>query len=361
MKYPVLSYVGIQVGFWSAANNLMAIIIHLHSQHVSDVFGLPSPGSIIPVILFSSTVGIIFGAVLGTCDYYLERFFFRRMVLGGIILLKAILSILVSCIVLGIVSMIAPVLDLPYLLPVKSLSAGLASWRYTLGIFIVFYLVMTVLISFINQVNKKYGPGVLLPLLFGKYRDPLEEMRVFMFMDLKSSTAIAESLGHFRYSSFIRDAFDDINLVLPTYQAEIYQYVGDEIVVSWNIHANATNTVPLSNCVLFFFACQDQFLKRGDYYTARYGFFPAFKAGLHMGMVTAVEIGDIKRDIAYHGDTINTAARIQSVCNQYEKEFLVSERLLEKIDLRPGFKIQSLGLIQLKGKSAQIGIASIER
>lgn len=46
-----------------------------------------------------------------------------------------------------------------------------------------------------------------------------------------------------------------------------------------------------------------------------------FKAGLHGDKVTAVEAGDIKRDIAYYSDTLNTAARIEIVCNKYNKDF----------------------------------------
>lgn len=92
---------------------------------------------------------------------------------------------------------------------------------------------MSLIINFINQVNKKYGPGVLLPLPLGRYRTPREETRIFMFMDLKSSTATAEKLGHLRYSSFIRDCFSDINEVLFPFRAQVYQYVGDEIVVTW--------------------------------------------------------------------------------------------------------------------------------
>ncbi len=70
-----------------------------------------------------------------------------------------------------------------------------------------------------------------------------------------------------------------------------------------------------------------------------------------MGKVTAVEIGEIKRDIAYHGDTLNTAARIQSMCNDYQKKFLVSDYFLERSGLDNHFKIEALGMTILKGKT----------
>ncbi|KAK6020557.1 hypothetical protein OSTOST_13787 [Ostertagia ostertagi] len=211
------------------------------------------------------------------------------------------------------------------------------------------------MISFINQMNRRYGPGVLVPLLLGRYRNPREEERIFLFMDLKSSTSIAENLGHIQYSAFIRDAFSDINQDIAEYNAQIYQYVGDEIVLTWHTREGLRNF----SCIRFFFACEKRLHGRSQYYQQHYGWIPEFKAGLHEGKVTAVEIGEIKLEVAYHGDTINTTARIQSVCNDYGKTLLVSENLLQKLTtLGDGFESEPLGAIQLKGKAEDITIYS---
>ena len=75
-----------------------------------------------------------------------------------------------------------------------------------------------------------------------------------------------------------------------------------------------------------------------------------------MGNVTAVEIGEIKKDIAYHGDVLNTTARLQSGCNQYNRDFLASEYLVEKVGIDEGMKSEYLGKVLLKGKTEMIGI-----
>ncbi|MBC3787179.1 adenylate/guanylate cyclase domain-containing protein [Spirosoma utsteinense] len=113
-------------------------------------------------------------------------------------------------------------------------------------------------------------------------------------------------------------------------------------------------------CIRFYFACTEQFRDRTGYYKSTYGFLPAFKAGMHTGKVTAVEIGEIKKDIAYHGDTLNTAARIQSVCNHYQKDFLVSEHLVAKMGLNQRLKTESLGKILLRGKTEKVEIVSVD-
>jgi adenylate cyclase len=215
---------------------------------------------------------------------------------------------------------------------------------------------MILLVTFINQVNRKFGTGVLLPLLLGKYRKPHAEERVFMFMDLKSSTTIAEYMGHVRYSEFISDSFMDINHILPKYKAEIYQYVGDEIVLSWKV----TKSLSYDQCVEFFYACENEFKKRRPYYIKKYHEVPTFKVGLHTGIVSAVEIGEMKRDIAYHGDTINITARIQSLCNVYGKKLLASAEFAERCELANGMVATPVGSTLLKGKTLPVSIFSIE-
>ena len=60
------------------------------------------------------------------------------------------------------------------------------------------------------------------------------------------------------------------------------------------------------------------FNHRSSYYTANYGVVPDFKAGLHCGPVMVGEIGVVKRDIAFSGEVVGTAARIQNRCNHLE-------------------------------------------
>ncbi|HMQ69904.1 MAG TPA: hypothetical protein PKA90_12920 [Ignavibacteria bacterium] len=117
----------------------------------------------------------------------------------------------------------------------------------------------------------------------------------------------------------------DINLLLPKYNAEIYQYVGDELVITWSLKRGLNNWT----CLKFFLACEEEFRKRSGYCLDKYRILPQYKAGLHKGKITTVKKGEIKRDLAYHCDTINTTARIQSVCNNYDKHLLISKFMFD--------------------------------
>ena len=57
---------------------------------------------------------------------------------------------------------------------------------------------------FVSEVSDNLGQGILLNFLIGRYHRPREEERIFMFLDLRSSTTIAEKLGEEKYFNFIR-------------------------------------------------------------------------------------------------------------------------------------------------------------
>jgi adenylate cyclase len=169
-----------------------------------------------------------------------------------------------------------------------------------------------VVIIFFQQLNRLLGPGTLVRYLFGRYHRPRQEARIFMFLDLKDSTSIAERLDIGAYYSFVNDFFHDITEPVLATKAQIYQYVGDEVVQTWPMARGLHH----ANCVRVFYEIEAAVQRNGPYYLARYGFVPEYKAGLHGGEVISAEIGDLKRDLIYSGDVLNTTARIQSECNR---------------------------------------------
>ena len=218
--------------------------------------------------------------------------------------------------------------------------------------FWLFILTGTLIILFIND---KYGPGELKKFLAGRYFYPKSEKRIFMFLDLKGSTSIAEQLGERKYFSFIQKVFKDITPTFLEHKGEVYQYVGDEIVITWK----KKNGVKEMNCIRCFQNIRKLLIQLAPSYRELYGVAPEFKAGLHVGTAIVGEVGVIKRDIAYSGDVINTTARIQSMCNKFEASLLVSKQVLELFDIK-NLNVVSLGKVQLRGKVNAINLYSIQ-
>lgn len=221
---------------------------------------------------------------------------------------------------------------------------------------IVYALIGSGAINFIRQVNRLLGRNVLLNLITGKYHHPVEEERIFMFLDLKASTTIAERLGNNRYHRFLREFFYDISPAIIETKGQIYQYVGDEVVVTWQREDGLRN----ANCLICYFRIVATILLRREQYQARYGIVPEFKAGFHYGPVIAGEIGDVKRDIVFHGDAINTAARIRSECTVFGKNLLLSGELLGQLAISEVLSPERIGKIRLRGKEEEVELYTIQ-
>lgn len=205
------------------------------------------------------------------------------------------------------------------------------------------------------MIYDKYGPGNFRNLLLGRYFHPREEERIFMFLDIRSSTTIAEKLGDRQFFSFIHDFINDATEPILYTKGEIYQYIGDEIIVSWKME----NGLEDANCIACFFEVQAAMQRASKHYLKNYGQIPEFKAGLHFGSVISGEIGAVKKEIVFYGDVLNTASRIQSECNKHELDLLLSDELLGLLNLPMEYKAKSIGKIQLRGKAEGIGLSTV--
>ena len=212
-----------------------------------------------------------------------------------------------------------------------------------------------ILLNFIIQTSRKVGPGYFIPALLGKYHHPKSETRVFMFIDLRSSATIAEKIGHIRYSRLIQDCFRELDQEIFKYRAQIYQYVGDEVVLTWNVQ----DAVTKNRCLRLFFAFVYRLEKKREYFLKEYGVMPVFKAGGHVGEVTVAEFGNVKRQIAYHGDVLNTASRIQGKCNLFGLSLLISCPLKDILTDDARFTFEEMGDIELRGKEEKVVIIAV--
>ena len=98
---------------------------------------------------------------------------------------------------------------------------------------------------------------------------------------------------------------------------------------------------------------------RREYYLNKYKIFPLFKASLHLGPVTITEIGASKKEIAYHGDTINTASRICASAHTLGSNILISKEVYNRLNKNDNFLYDDLGEHYFKGKNEKIHIYSV--
>lgn len=294
----------------------------------TELFTYSKEPIFIPVKAFYA-YSVIFGFIVGLfysfIEYAFDLYVNKRLVLGVNILLKSLVYILLLIIILSVLSFSIE----------KQVGIDLPNergwWRRDPFFWntVLYFSIASVVFSLVRIVNDKFGRGVFINMLLGKYKKPKEEERVLMFLDLKDSTTIAEQLGHVAYSEFIQDCFKELNDVLRKHDAEVYQYVGDEAVINWTPKRGFSK----NNCVELFFTFETKLKHRQTYFLDKYNFVPQFKAGIHCGKLMVAEVGTVKKELAFHGDVINSASRIQGLCNDYNASILISETVLKKLNL----------------------------
>jgi len=209
---------------------------------------------------------------------------------------------------------------------------------------------------FIIHINNYFGQGVLVNFLLGRYHSPKEEVRIFMFLDLTSSTAIAERIGDHKYSAFLKDFFYDLDEIISRTKGAVYQYVGDEVVVIWDVKDGTEK----SNCIRCHSEAQKSIYEKREKYIKQYTVYPQFKAGIHLGKVIVTEVGGLKSEIAYHGDTMNTASRLCTAAKNHKDGLLISAELLSYLqNIDDSYKVESIGLVKFRGKEHDIAAFSV--
>ena len=210
---------------------------------------------------------------------------------------------------------------------------------------------------FYGEIAEHMGPQVLTNFLTGRYHTPREERRVFLFSDMKDSTAIAERLGHRRYFEFLDTYYRTLSDAIVDHGGGVYQYVGDEIVVSW---PEATG-IREAACLRCTAAMQDALASAAAGFRARFDVTPGFRAGLQTGPATTGELGALKKDIVFSGDVLNQTARIQALCKEHGADVLVGDELACLLEAPPPFRLRPLGRHRLRGKDEPVAVHALER
>jgi len=290
-------------------------------------------------------VGVLLGGVHGWFYQIIDSFKFRRIPYGTYIGIQIIFVFGFVLFAFGVDLVIEIILEDLHFTNYWTHYLKNIMEKASLGLFI--YMVsFGALITFIRQMMIKIGPRVLGNLMLGKYHHPKEQERIFLFLDMKSSTNIAEKLGNLKYSRLIQDCFVDLTDSLIAHDVEIYQYIGDEAVMTWKLKDGIRN----GNCIKVYFDFMNELEKKKDYYISNYGVQPFFKAGLNVGPVIATEVGVVRREVAYLSQVLHTAARIQGKCNEFNQGILMSKSLRNLFQNSFDMLFESIGLIPLRGK-----------
>ena len=221
---------------------------------------------------------------------------------------------------------------------------------------------ITFLENHVSSQNGIHSPPFQLHALFGVKIlscKQIFERYFFLFIDVNGSTGIAETIGAVKFHELLDRFFYDLTDAILTHKGKIHKYVGDEIIISWPMDKTDPTSKPeVIDC---YFAIRDKIASRQDQYRTHFGFVPTFRGAIHTGTVVTGEMGDIKREIVFLGDTVNTTARMIDAAGELDHELLVSKRALSILDLPVDITIQALGAITLRGRKEAVELSALTR
>ena len=298
----------------------------------------------------AGSISVLIGLTVGILEQYVLKRLFQKISFLYVTIIRSLLYSLLTSIVLCLVLSI----EISF---IEQISYQKAVIQYLNGPLFqrdfLFTFLFIVLMLFFFEVILLIGRANFFRLILGLYHQPREVYRIFMFVDLKSSTSIAENLTNKVYSAFVKDYFFDISDAIMMFNGEIYQYVGDEIIVVWPIRKSN------SDCIKSFFKMVEIIDRKRSSYLTKYGIVPEFKAGIHAGQVVVTSVGKQKKEIVYHGDVLNTTSRIEGKCNELNQRLLISEEMFNHLNLED-FNVEEKGKIELKGKANKLSLYGVK-
>jgi adenylate cyclase len=220
---------------------------------------------------------------------------------------------------------------------------------------LVFAIGMSIAFNLVVEMGGLLGFGTLRNLVTGRYVQPRHERRAFLLIDMRDSTGLAERLGPVRFHELLNHFFRDVADAALECEADIHKYVGDEAILTWADGPALAD----GDCLRCVFLAREFIARHSKTYQARFGAVPTFRAAIHYGEIVAGEIGDVRREIAYVGDTLNVTARLLEAAKQLGHDVLVSDDLLARAALPPGVRAQALPTLRVRGRAQPLGVSAL--
>lgn len=207
----------------------------------------------------------------------------------------------------------------------------------------------------IHEVTKKFVPHEFIRSL-GKEKltdvklgDQAEKIVTVLFTDIRDFTTLSEKMTPEENFHFVSSFNARLGPIIRANNGFINQYLGDSIMAIFpECPENALNAA-----INMQKAVHDLNAERS---AAR---LIPIKAGIgmHTGSLIMGITGDEHRmDAATISDTVNTAARIESLTKYYKSPLLLSHETLRRMHGHDKYQLRQLGSVRLKGKHNLLSI-----
>jgi adenylate cyclase len=312
----------------------------------------PGVRSLLSSLLISVPIAVIGATLTASCIAGIELFLLRRASMRWLDALPFSAVFVLKTLAYGAIAWVVLAGQ-----PGARLFGVVTAFNARIGLIAAFLsLVPVAVMVMMFQAAGLVGYRTFMALLLGKYRRPYVERRFFLFADVVGSTAIAERLGALEAHRFLAAVFSAVAEPIELCRGEIYQYVGDEIVITW-VEADGLSDARALRC---FFSMRAALAADADRFVQRFGVVPQLRAALHLGEVIAGEVGQVRRAIVFHGDVMNATGRLEQATRDVGCLFIASAEALAALVPPPEIRTHDLGALALRGRVEPIHAFCVE-
>ena len=337
------------------------------SAVIGALFGAATGAALLSPPLMGASLGAISGAVdflalaflIGGTETFLPRTrlgraFERAPFLVGLIAKAIAYSLIILCVIGGRLG--------PHVVTLIFGGEQVQAMRqqversFPLGLVIPIAFLVTFFFLLLHQLRHLVGERALRDIVWGRYHRARTEERFFLFVDVVGSTPLVERIGAVAVNRFLDQVFRLASDPVDDHGGEVYQYVGDEMVITWTLAEGRTSARPLA-C---FYAIERALAEAAGDFQREFGSVPRLRAALHAGPVITGEVGGSRRAIVFHGDVMNTTSRIENATRDLQRPFLASEDALNRMAGTDAYALRDLGPRQLRGREAPVRLYAVE-
>jgi class 3 adenylate cyclase len=207
----------------------------------------------------------------------------------------------------------------------------------------------------IHEVTKKFVPHEFIrslgkeTLTDVKLGDQVEKIVTVLFTDIRDFTTLSEKMTPEENFHFVSSFNARLGPVIRSNNGFINQYLGDSIMAIFpeNPEDALRAAVGMQKAV--------HELNKERKETG----LPSIRAGIGMhtgSLIMGITGDEFRMDAATISDTVNTAARIESLTKYYKSPLLLSDDTLQYLNGQNNFHFRHLGSVKLKGKNNLLSI-----
>lgn len=324
-------------------------------SHNSQMYGVEIHANIIEALLEGKTqlpvspllYAIAAGLVCGIFFVLVKK---TKLLLSSALLILFIILVLIQTKVFYSAGVITPVILLPVILALIYLARLIQGYlveihrrRHVLNVFKQYVA---------PQVVDKISRDRDFELVLGGENRHI----AVLFVDIRGFTTMSESLRPAEVVEILNEYLSLTTRSIFDNGGTLDKFVGDATMAVFNAPFDLDDYVFRSVCTAWDMmagadAIADQFEKR-------FGKRVAFGIGIHCGEAVVGNIGcDFRMDYTAIGDTVNTAARLESSADR--GQILISEEVYEAV--RDRIEAAPIGEIPLKGKNNGVFVYQLDK